>query len=436
MKTKPKADAELEDAKMRDLMSLFESLDLVIDKNNPELLKWLSDTSVGPFVFQRSDFSKADAKEAVVDAGSLHKLQRTVDELKSARKDYAPTLNPVEQLSLVRSVALSGDEQEIAEAAEMAGIPLHLMSILSQLDDTQLRQAALFAPDVSPAKSFERWQSKLAATTSLPFRRAQSDFFVGDIIDVAFKDDIHSMSAPIFSLSTKADHSVWKWQSAKKERTIEVKPSSLGRATMHDKDILLYAFSQVVEGKNLLREDAAKKTIRFRIFDFLLAVDSSCGKSEYAAVIDGVERLHGTQIKTNIKTGRGAFGSTAFFHLIETGRIVEDPAHGKANATVEITLSDWLYNAIQTFEVCTIAKEYFRLRKPLEKRMYEIARKECNKQLSIFRHWDTAYNASGSTGTQKEFRRAMRTIVAADATPEYKFSLSDEGITISPRVVK
>jgi plasmid replication initiation protein len=47
---------------------------------------------------------------------------------------------------------------------------------------------------------------------------------------------------------------------------------------------------------------------------------------------------------------------------------------------LEITLSEWLYNSVIGEEVLSINHDYFRLRKPIERRIYEIARKHCGKQ--------------------------------------------------------
>jgi len=47
---------------------------------------------------------------------------------------------------------------------------------------------------------------------------------------------------------------------------------------------------------------------------------------------------------------------------------------------VEITLSDWVFNAIRNNEVLTMHRDYFRLRKPLERRLYEVVRKHLGKQ--------------------------------------------------------
>ena len=47
---------------------------------------------------------------------------------------------------------------------------------------------------------------------------------------------------------------------------------------------------------------------------------------------------------------------------------------------LRITLSDWMFEAIEHNNILTLNKQYFRLRKPLERRLYELARKHCGQQ--------------------------------------------------------
>ena len=49
---------------------------------------------------------------------------------------------------------------------------------------------------------------------------------------------------------------------------------------------------------------------------------------------------------------------------------------------LEIKLSDWFFNAVLADELLSINRDYFRLRKPLERRLYELARKHCGEQSS------------------------------------------------------
>ncbi|MFD1810575.1 replication initiator protein A [Gemmobacter lanyuensis] len=48
--------------------------------------------------------------------------------------------------------------------------------------------------------------------------------------------------------------------------------------------------------------------------------------------------------------------------------------------SVTVTLSDWLFRAVLGRSVLTLSRDYFSLRKPLERRIYELARKHCGRQ--------------------------------------------------------
>lgn len=255
-------------------------------------------------------------------------------------------------------------------------------------------------------------------------RHPNRDFFLADLFDYALKDDGASMEAPIFTLSTKPDLSVWQWQSKDKSKSLKVTPSVLGRATQHDKDVLIYVVSQVVEGLNRKRADASHKTVRFTVHDFLVTTNRQTSGDGYKRLHEAFERLRGTSITTDIKTGgarvREGFG------IIDKWKIIEKSPTDERMVAVEVTLSDWLYNAVQAFEVLTIHSDYFRLRKPLARRLYEIARKHCGRQSRWVISLALLQEKSGSKSTLKEFRRAVRGIEEDDSLPEYGLKLSPD----------
>src|SRR3546814_14372419 len=47
---------------------------------------------------------------------------------------------------------------------------------------------------------------------------------------------------------------------------------------------------------------------------------------------------------------------------------------------IKVTHSDWLFKMVEGRSVLTLHRDYFRLRKPLERRIYELARKHCGAQ--------------------------------------------------------
>src|SRR5690606_31249502 len=141
--------------------------------------------------------------------------------------------------------------------------------------------------------------------------------------------------------------------------------------------------------------------------------------------------LRGTQISTNIITG----GQETFevFGLIERAKIVRETREGRMQE-VEVKLSDWVFNAIRHQEVLTLHRGYFRLRKPLERRMYELARKHCGKKSEWRISLPILQKKCGSASTEKEFRRLVSKIVEEDQRhqhmPDYSVTLDDGDMVI------
>ncbi|MGQ5524236.1 replication initiator protein A [Chitinimonas sp. PSY-7] len=258
----------------------------------------------------------------------------------------------------------------------------------------------------------------------LPVRYPTGDFFICDIFDYAMKDDGASMEAPIFTLATKPDTTIWQWQSKDGNRSITVVPSVKGRATQHDKDVLIYIVSQMTEALNCGRQDAKNRTVRFTVYNYLVATNKPTGGSQYLRLEDALERLRGTSIKTDIKTGGQRVKEG--FGLIERWKIVEKSPDNERMIAVEVTLSEWLFNAVQANEVLTINRDYFRLRRPLERRLYELARKHCGHQLNWKISLELLHDKSGSRATLFEFRRMVREIMVNDTLPDYRMTIDDE----------
>ena len=267
----------------------------------------------------------------------------------------------------------------------------------------------------------------------LPDRHRNRDFFIADLVDYAMKDDGASMEAPIFSLSTKPDLTQWEWKSKDGDRVVTVTPSVLGRATQFDKDVLIYLVSQMTEALNRGRGDAGNRTVRFTVYDYLVATNKPTGGNQYQRLETALDRLLGTTIKTNIKTGgvriKEAFG------IIDRWRIVEKSSTDERMIAVEVVFSEWLNNAVQKHEVLTINKDYFRLRKPLERRIYELARKHAGYQYSWIISMALLYEKSGSQAGLKEFKRMLKDIAEADTIPDYKIVIDGERVLVVPRPV-
>ena len=256
----------------------------------------------------------------------------------------------------------------------------------------------------------------------LPDRRSTPDFFVCDLMDAAPKGDMASMEHPIFSLSTKPDHRVKRYQHG--EVFVEVKPSADGLATVHDRDILIYCISQLMAAINA--GQVPSPVLHFKAYDLLKATNRMTNGQGYEALKAALERLAGTRISTNIITGGQEVFET--FGIIERAKIVRETREGRMQE-VEVKLSDWAFNAIRHQEVLTLHRDYFRLRKPLERRMYELARKHCGKQGEWKISLSLLQKKCGSASTEKEFRRLVTKIVEEDLKfqhmPDYSVTLDD-----------
>ena len=264
-------------------------------------------------------------------------------------------------------------------------------------------------------------------TPLLPERRQVPDFFLCDLMDAAPKGDMASMEHPIFSLSTKPDHRIRKYEHG--THSIEIKPSADGLATVHDRDILIYCISQLMAAINAGRE--ISPVIHFKAYDLLKATNRMTNGQGYEALKSAMERLSGTRISTNITTGGQEIFET--FGLIERAKVVRETRDGRMQE-IEVKLSDWVFNAIQHQEVLTLHRDYFRLRKPLERRMYEIARKHCGKKDEWRISLDLLQKKCGSASTEKEFRRLVTNIVEEDRQyshiPDYSVTLESGDMVI------
>jgi len=246
----------------------------------------------------------------------------------------------------------------------------------------------------------------------LPERHPTADFFVCDILGALPKDDMASMEHPIFSLATRPDLRVLRY--AHNGVTVEVVPSVKGLATLFDKDILIYCISQLMAALNAGRP--VSRLVHLTAHDLLVATNRETSGDAYRRLREAFERLAGTRITTNLVTGGQEV--TTGFGLIEGWQIVRDGPGGRM-VQVTVTLSDWLFRAVLANSVLTLSRDYFRLRKPLERRIYELARKHCGRQPEWRVSVEVLSKKSGSASPRRVFRKMIRDMIAEDHLPDY-----------------
>lgn len=254
----------------------------------------------------------------------------------------------------------------------------------------------------------------------LPAKHGQGDLFICDVADAALKDLIPQMEHPFYSLSKNPDTKIRRYEH--NGNWLEIIPSVKGLATIYDKDILIYCISQIME--KLKRKEKVGQRVKITSYDLLVFTNRGTSGRDYDALCEAIDRLAGTRITTNIQTGdeeqRDSFG------LIDAASIRRKHGLDGRLQWVEIKLSDWVFNAIRGQEVLTLHRDYFRLGKPLERRIYELARKHCGRQATWQISLETLHKKSGSQSSVKRFRQHVREIATCDHLPDYRLLFHEE----------
>lgn len=256
-----------------------------------------------------------------------------------------------------------------------------------------------------------------------------------DLVEISLdasklKNDLASMEAPIFSLSKVKDTKIWTWESVDCRKKVTVIPSVLGRATIFDKDIIIYVISSLMKRKNIGLP--LSKTVRFKLYDYLKFKGyAAASRSDYLRFEKALKRLKGTSIETNIKTDN--IEIVGLFSLVEKALMIK--VDGKLEC-VEITLSDWIFNSVDCKDVATINADYLKLHKSLEKRLYEIARKHCNNKADWKIGIENLLKKTGSRASLKEFNRMIREIIESDQLPDYRIKVDGKSVVFYQKDTK
>lgn len=254
----------------------------------------------------------------------------------------------------------------------------------------------------------------------LPDRHPQHDLFICDVADAVLKDVMAHMEHPFYSLSKKPETNIRRYEH--NGRWLEITPSVKGLATIYDKDILIYCISQIMA--KLKKGEAVSQRVRVNSRELLIFANRGTSGRDYMALVEALDRLEGTRIRTNILTGDEE--QIDGFGLIDASSIRRKQGLDGRLLWCEIKLSDWVFNAIRAQEVLTLHRDYFRLRKPIERRVYEIARKHCGQQESWKISLALLLKKTGSQSPEKRFRQMVRHLAEYDHLPDYSVSFDTE----------
>lgn len=229
------------------------------------------------------------------------------------------------------------------------------------------------------------------------------------------------MAYPFFALTKIAQMKPLEYHGA--NVSIEVRPSASGVATIYDKEVVLYIASLMVS--KIDSGETVEQDFTFTAHDFFRVTGTSSSARSYERLSDALERLQGTQIRTNIEAG-GEGEEGWFSWLSEAKTQYTRGKNGeKRLKAVRVRLCDWLYRAIiKDRRILTYHLSYFRLG-PIERRLYELARSHCDGAEPYAVELDVLRHQVGSQDTLPRFKHALKGIAEADSMPEYHVALRE-----------
>ena len=191
---------------------------------------------------------------------------------------------------------------------------------------------------------------------------------------------------------------------------IIVQGTKSGLATINDKEILVYICS--IASQKLARGENVTQRFRFTAHDFFSVTGKTPGGKTYRYFAAALERLQGTQIKTNIITG-GRRERTWFSWLKSARMETAVWSNGyEAMKAIEVELCDWLWRAIVDDKAVLISSESYFYLPPLERKLYEVGYAECADRTTAIVPLKDLRRRMGVTTDLRHFRHNLGKTVA------------------------
>ena len=245
--------------------------------------------------------------------------------------------------------------------------------------------------------------------------------YLVDFENIRAKDAVAQLEHPFYTLGKRVlDRKTVHYEHNGFFVKIEAGPHGL--PTIYDKDVIIYILSQAMRQRKEC--GVAPRKLRLRMRSLLEFTGRGTGGKSYAALEAAIDRLTGVTVRTNITTNDKERKGN--FHLMETQttRAVDD-TEGYA-AFIDVTLGDWLHGALCAGEVLTLSRDYLSLSKPLDRRLYEIARKHCGHQREWTINLDLLHLKSGSQGAKIKLKQRLQELERTNGLPDYSVEVVAE----------
>jgi predicted GIY-YIG superfamily endonuclease len=212
-------------------------------------------------------------------------------------------------------------------------------------------------------------------TSKERFQRWYAEFAMKHWYSFSFFEDEggQQVEIPVFALERR-NFSVFSWTSKDGKQSIEVRPSLKGRATIHDKDVLLYLLAQLVNGERSGRRKSESRSIRIDVYNYLMSTQKLAGPGPHANLITALDRLRDTTVVRKVKTK--GMTSQLEFGIIESWTVTDSDA-AQVPITIDITVSDWVFQIFRQGKFFEIPYGYFQARSPIIRRVHELVGPHC-----------------------------------------------------------
>lgn len=234
-----------------------------------------------------------------------------------------------------------------------------------------------------------------------------------------FKDDMSTMEHPFFSVSHNVDTSIFEYERG--DVRIRVIPTMAGRPTQNDKDFLIYLASKFQRKQFDDPNDILLyRRIEVSLSDFARVTHRSMSGNLASSFLRTLERLRGATIQTNIRMSVDDLEAIHGFSFLDEYKILRESS-GRGVLKAEVTISEWYAKQIRDRNVLTIDSNYFDLKRPMDKRLYELIRKHTGYQPVFTIGLDILKDKMGVAQERhiRFFRSQVRQIVLRNELPNY-----------------
>ncbi|MYJ96010.1 MAG: plasmid replication initiator [Proteobacteria bacterium] len=240
--------------------------------------------------------------------------------------------------------------------------------------------------------------------------RHHPDLFLADLMTAPLKELAEHLEFPFFGLARQPLHGARRFED-ERGNYIELRPGLEGLPTIQDQDILIYCMS--VAMAEVRNGRPVPEQVQMTASDLLRFTNRSVGGNQYNAMEKAIYRLTELTLKTNLRGEESTY--TRLFGVVDEASMVRRHSlqrrYGGALLGCSIMLSKWILEALEARRVLTLHNDYFRLRTPLERAVYQVVRKHCGEQ----RMWNIGLvklqAKVGSRIRLRDFRRQIRTVV-------------------------